>query len=612
MSGVTHGADAERLRGIAEALRGNGAQIEKIGERLGPAAQALEASWSGPDAESLAADVAQVRPAIASIGSTIIAWADELRAQADEQTQGSGGGARGGSGGTSTRPDRQDAIDKIKDVTSKLTSGDGRGSGMDNPLLAALDKPRGGHDAPPDAEPRNVIDGRPGGREEGTGSVSQSESKGKHVKVSGTVTASTTDAGVDTKGRGLQTNTVSGTAELSAEASAKVGRVGVDGKLFAGTETSWSVTGPDGLDPTSIHPLDPLGMPGGSSIRLGSSWYTGHELGGEYSALMASMGKESGIDRYVEVSRGEGDEVTVRVGDADFDKAKSSVGLGVDKANVGLSADSSFTEGTAKDVTFDLSTPEGQDAYTRFLILGKVPSADAAGVTDIADVEAFSGSRSTGSSLTLGDKTFGSDGSSWEAGGLTKHHADGRQTVEWSGDSGRTQIGGTTVYDAAGVKDQDASSYYLRERDVDPEVARQYNFFQGSDAEPTQRQNVAMSLTSTDLQAMRYQAAEQAATKINESPEWYRGSDIDTSQKWSADDVLQYVEGDGDKARSLDGVDRASTDLLAAQSDDDILRAMSSKGPVEFQTQLAQDYQAVTGTTRGHRGTVTSTGTGGD
>ena len=41
MSGVTHGADAERLRGIAEALRGNGAQIEKIGERLGPAAQAL-------------------------------------------------------------------------------------------------------------------------------------------------------------------------------------------------------------------------------------------------------------------------------------------------------------------------------------------------------------------------------------------------------------------------------------------------------------------------------------------------------------------------------------------------------------------------------------------
>ena len=101
----------------------------------------------------------------------------------------------GGSGGTSTRPDRQDAIDKIKDVTSKLTSGDGRGSGMDNPLLAALDKPRGGHDAPPDAEPRNIIDGRPGGREEGTGSVSQSESKGKHVKVSGTVTASTTDAG---------------------------------------------------------------------------------------------------------------------------------------------------------------------------------------------------------------------------------------------------------------------------------------------------------------------------------------------------------------------------------------------------------------------------------
>ena len=54
-----------------------------------------------PHAESLAADVAQVRPAIASIGSTIIAWADELRDQADEQTQGSGGGARGGEVGHS-------------------------------------------------------------------------------------------------------------------------------------------------------------------------------------------------------------------------------------------------------------------------------------------------------------------------------------------------------------------------------------------------------------------------------------------------------------------------------------------------------------------------------
>ncbi|WP_282072397.1 hypothetical protein [Janibacter hoylei] len=612
MSGVTHGADADRLRGIAEALRGNGAQIEKIGEKLGPAAQALEASWSGPDAEGLAADVAQVRPAIASIGSTIIAWADELRAQADEQTQGSGGGARGGSGGASTRPDRQDAIDKIKDVTSKLTSGDGRRSGMHNPLLAALDKPRGGHDAPPDAEPRNIIDGRPGGREEGTGSVSQSESKGKHVKVSGTVTASTTDAGVDDKGRGLQTHTVAGTAELSAEASAKVGRVGVDGKLFAGTETSWSVTGPDGLDPMSIHPLDPLGMPEGSSIRLGSSWYTGNELGGEYSALMASMGKESGIDRYVEVSRGEGDEVTVRVGDADFDKAKSSVGLGVDKANVGLSADSSFTEGTAKDVTFDLSTAEGQDAYTRFLILGKVPSADAAGVTDIADVEAFSGSRSTGSSLTLGGKTFGSDGSSWEAGGLTKHHADGRETVEWSSDSGRTQAGGTTVYDADGTKDRDASSYYLRQRDVEPVVARQYNQYQGSDVEPSQRQNVAISLTSTDLQAMRYQAAEVAAEKINDGA-WYRGSDdIDTSRHWTANDVLDFVEGDPAKASSLDGLDTSSTKLLAAQSDDDMIDAMVEEGPVEFQNELAAEYDVWTGRKPGHRGTVTSTGTGGD
>lgn len=602
------------LREIATALRGQGARVQEIGDGLSPFAQVLEGAWSGLDSARLLADVDQLRPAVASVGSTLIAWADELRAQADEQTQASGeaggAGGRGGPGSSERSRRSEEVVDDVTDLANR-TMGDGhpQGQGMRNPWLAGMDRPRYGNDSPPDAEPRNVIDGPQGGDEARTGSTSHSTSAGDGAKVSRTTSGSTTDAGVDAQGRGLQTTTVSGTSEVSAEVGKKIGRIGVDGKVLAGTESKWSVTGPDGTDATSVNPLDPEGMPEGTSVRLGNSWYTGHDLDASYRAITLSMGEKSGTEHYIEVTRGDGDEVTVLVGDDEFDKAKSALGIGNDKASGQVSAGSSFTEGKAKEVTFDLSTQEGQDAYNRLVLLGKEPRAGDPGVKDIADIEAFSGSRSTGASAKLFDQTFGSSDSNWNAGGLTKHHADGAETVEWSGKDGRTQVGGSTHYDPDGSIDRDKTTYYLRERDVEPEVARLYNQYQGSDAAPSGRQNVAISVTPTDLEAMRYQAAETQAAKINNEPEWYRGSDIDTGKTWSADDVLDYVEGNPERARSLQPLAPASVQLLEAQNDDEMLRAMAARNPVEFQNDLAAEHHAQTDTIKSHRGTVTSTGT---
>lgn len=618
MTGVTHGGDAARLREIATVLRGEGLRVKELGDGLGPFAQVLEGSWSGPDSAALLADVEQLRPAVASVGATLIVWADELRAQADEQTQASGeaggAGGRGAPGGSERSRRSEEVVDDVRDLANRIMGdGDRQDQGMRNPLLAGLDRPRYGNDSPPDAEPRNVIDGPKRGDEARTGSTSHSTSAGDGVKVSRTTSGSTTDAGVDAKGRGLQTTTVSGTSEVSAEVGKKIGRVGVDGKVLAGTETKWAVTGPDGTDATSVNPLDPEGMPEGTSARLGSSWYRGHNLDASYRAITVSMGEKSGTEHYIEVTRGEGDEVTVLVGDDEFDKAKSALGLGNDKVSGQLSADSSFTEGKAKEVTFDLSTQEGQDGYNRLVLLGKEPQAGDPGVKDVADIEAFSGSRSTGASVKLFDQTYGSTDSNWNAGGLSKHHADGGETVEWSGKDGRTQVGGSTHYDPDGSIDRDKSTYYLRERDVEPEVARTYNQHQGSDAAPSGRQNVAISLTPTDLEGMRYQAAETQAAKINNEPEWYRGSDIDTGKTWTADDVLNYVEGNPEKAQSLatqSGLNTpASVQLLEAQNDDEMLRAMAVRNPVEFQNDFATEHHAQTGNIKGHRGTVTSTGT---
>lgn len=595
MTGVTHGGDAARLREIATVLRGEGLRVKELGDGMGPFAQVLEGSWSGPDSAALLADVDRLRPAVASVGATLIVWADELRAQADEQTQASGeaGGAGGRSGpGGSERSRRSDeVVDDVRDLANRIMGdGDPQGQGMRNPLLAALDPgARPGRQGGADASSIDPFDALFGekipGFEGPKGSHSKSLGKGVSIETSGSATRD--DAGLNDQGQRLESTTVTGKAEVSAEGGKRMGKVGLDAKGFAGTENSYTVTGVKGTDLTDANPFDPEGMPEGSKIRLDSSWYAGYELDGKFKHIVAEMGEKSGKEHYVEVIRGEGDEVTVRIGNDKFDEASSATGLGLGPASGTLDTGGSSFTGTAKEVTFDLSTQEGQDAYDRFVLGGKAPSADAAGVVDVSKVEAFGAEKHAGMSANWGDKSLSVDWVKHDtAGGVSTTHADGGKTVEWASRREGSSQGGSVELDPDGKVKPGSEQIHIRRTGVDPgQLSTYMENVHGQKHDYSEPQNVVINYTKEDLRTLRLQAAEYEAQELNAGSS-LRGSAFEDRQDWTAAEVLERIDSSDDARGSLRPALIETDSLLWARSDDELIDALA-QDPVVVQTDAA-------------------------
>lgn len=602
MTGVSHGADAERLEEISERLHDQGERVGQIGETLGVVSGTLREAWSGPDMEHLLAETDQLRPAIARTGASLVAWADALREQADQQVGASGGASAlpggasageraGGAGAPASDPLR--AMRSFADFMRRGADDDDRSAG--SPLLAALDpgsRPspgRDGSDGDLLKTIKTLANGKGKDADLPNGSYSESESRGKVVKLTLGAGVSHADAGVNDKGQSLERTTLTGTAELSVEAKARLGKVGVDAKGFAGTENTYSATAPKGTDMSFAHPLDPESLPEGTSLRLSSAWYKGYELGGSYAAIVADMGSRSGTEHYVEITRGPGDEVTVRVGNDEFDKAASSLGLGGDKASVSLNADSALTNGKATEVTFDLSTKAGQNAYDQFVFGGKAPAAGDPGVVDVAKIEAFQGSKSTGFTLAAGDKSLGGPLTESMNGGLTTTHADGTQTVAWSSSSGRNAMDGELTLDKSGNVVPGSEVVHLRRGGVDPsEVASYMRSAHGSDVSYSERQNVVITYSADDLRALREQAAAHYTQELNDHP-GSRGDAFEERQDWTVDEFLERIDSDEDAWLSTQGFETPGL-VVGARTDEEMLRVLAYD-PIDTQRDVALAYR---------------------
>lgn len=602
MTGVTHGADAVRLRDIATTMRGQGQRVQDIGDELVPLAAMLQEAWGGPDAEHLLTQVEGLRPSIAGTGATLVAWAEELRGQADEQAAGSGesggAGGPGGQGGGGANP-----FAGLRAQGGAPTGGNPLLGGAGNPLRGEGGVPLtnaftreagGGKEEPPQAigEGSQVDRGRniqPGFTT--NTDTPGSDKPGLKVRMTGTETVETSPEFVDSEGRSVQTSTLTVRVEagLVGEAGGKTTGGGFSGT--GGTEVSYSVTAPVGVDPATIDPTDPASWPPGTSVRLNEDYFVALQGDVRFRGLLASAGIESGSGAFVEVSKGDGDEVTVLVGDSEFSRASTSLGIGSTEANAQVTASSGVTTGTAKEVTLDLSTPAGQEAYRGILEDGSIPAADSAGVVDVADVTVLNASRSLGASGTLGDITMGGTLSSWEVGGVQRTHADGSTTLEWSGQSAGTQVGGVATFDPDGNMIVEDNTYYMRMEGVDPATAGNYNRnYLDRDVSPTTEQNVVLTLTHDDLTAMRSQAAVTQANMINANPQDYPDFPIPADGSVSATDVLRHCEDNPDAVFELGGADSATQLILGAQSDQEILRGMMAKDPLLYQQELATDY----------------------
>ena len=108
-TGVTHGADTDRLRVIAADLSESARAVMQVQHSGTQSMGTLVESWAGSDTQAYAADWQSVLPALTSAAERLTTLARLLVEQADEQDIGSGragGSERGGLGSPlGRRPD---------------------------------------------------------------------------------------------------------------------------------------------------------------------------------------------------------------------------------------------------------------------------------------------------------------------------------------------------------------------------------------------------------------------------------------------------------------------------------------------------------------------------
>lgn len=602
MTGVTHGADVDRLREVAGVIRGQGQRVQEVGDELGPLSAMLEESWGGPDAEALLVQVHRLRPAIAGAGATLVAWADGLSAQADQQASGSG--ESGGSGGSGQGI--RDAVREGARLFGGLSAPGGAPTGGTvpgwqggNPLANSATAYQ--HSADGGGGGVSDIDGGTSGRDPGQidqpGSVSKSTSvEAGPVKVTDTATASVSGESVDAEGRSMQTTEVTLSREGAIELGKKIDGVGVTGTGYTGAEVGYSVTAPAGVDPLSIDPLRPETWPEGVSVRFDESFYAGYGLEGNYRGLIVGIGQEVGTGQYIEVSKGDGNEVTVLVGNDEFRRATTQLGVGTDELNAKVGANNGISSGSAREVVIDRSTPAGQATYESLLFGGgAVPAVGTAGVVDVADLTVMNAQASVDISGTAGDWSAGGTLSEWSAGGVQRTHDDGTTTLDWTGESKGVQTGGTAYFDEAGNPVPEKGTYYVRLEGVDPQAANDFNqYVRGSSTQVDAEQNVVLTYTHDDLQTMRMQAAETQATMINADPERYNYPE---GTRMTAEDVIATVEADPDTGifDVTDGAESNGTRaLLGAGSDAEIMRVIA-QDPLGVSQGVSLDHHTATG-----------------
>ncbi|CAM3969206.1 DNA/RNA non-specific endonuclease [Janibacter anophelis] len=110
-TGVTHGADTDRLRAVAQDLSGSARTLLQVQHAGASSMGVLVEAWAGADTEVFAADWQRSEPLLAAAAERLSTLARLLVEQAEEQDQASREGSRSGAPGTVDRPlDMQDAL----------------------------------------------------------------------------------------------------------------------------------------------------------------------------------------------------------------------------------------------------------------------------------------------------------------------------------------------------------------------------------------------------------------------------------------------------------------------------------------------------------------------
>lgn len=373
------------------------------------------------------------------------------------------------------------------------------------------------------------------GGAEATASTKTKGGSGISFKVGANATAS---SGTTTE-NGTTTYTVSGDVSVSAEggATVKVGAVTLGGSAghTVGSKTSYTVSMPQeaaqSVDPASVNPYDPTSMPAGTKVTMNGADYAETELAATFgaSAGQISFGNKTYTAEGTSTQIEKLDDHTVRVTIGPTEVVSHANSLGVSVLGTGLTVGESLTTNSSnlKTATFDLSSPEGRNAYEEYLATGQLPDDNAAGVADVATISVLDAEakRTLSVSLfgyditaTLGDSSLNM---------VQTTYPDGTSDVVTTSNTNRSygaQLTTTQKVDANGNLMPAATTYEYSLTVSNANEAAQYETAFGLPRGTIQPgQQLTISLTQAQAETLQRDVAAKIAQDRNAAENGYGG-----------------------------------------------------------------------------------------
>lgn len=237
---------------------------------------------------------------------------------------------------------------------------------------------------PPPAAITGKLDGRL--TEHGAQAEGQLRAGGEHLKAG-------LDARVEgaiTRAEGQVRYTLEGRLSGFVQGNAAARGFGVDARVQEGGTVRFEAAVPERaareIDPRSINPFDPASMPVGTRISMDAAHTGSVEVGTRLRQLATRdrVGEEQGVQVSIEAL--EGQRVRVVAGPREAVEAYHGVGLKLGPASAMLGREDHVSGGTLHTAQFDLSNPQGRQAYDAFMRSGVMPERDAPGLSEVSTV----------------------------------------------------------------------------------------------------------------------------------------------------------------------------------------------------------------------------------
>jgi hypothetical protein len=392
------------------------------------------------------------------------------------------------------------------------------------------------------------------------------DQNGVSVDVVGEVSAERSQTRLDGRSGGCPKVDLSVSGKVQVQATGKSTGKEVGGTLsvFAGTSTKYNVSvspeAAEAMERGERHPpnpLDPRTLVPGESIELSQEFYTGHNLQVTYRKLQIGMGFEEGRRLSSGVRRVDENTVRVYVGDADLVKQALLLGTSVGEFSVAIGGNKQLSQGEVRSVDIDISTPEGWDAYQKFLASGEMPCDGAAGTSNALSISSIDYSGSTTAEVKAGRIKLGGVLNDAEGSVAEIRHADGR--VDRVSQARYNDVG------VAITENQDGTTYSMFIEGVDKSLIDAYEQFSGKDLAVYGDGNVRLDFTEGDLKAIREQALDQLVQRAK-----------DTRQDISREELERMLREDPRRLENA-GMNDSFTnafEIARAETPEDILRQL--------------------------------------